>query len=457
MKIAVLNGSPKGEVSVTMQYIKYLQKHFRDHEFTIVNIAHKIKKIKTDQDYFQQIMDEVAESQGIIWACPVYVLNVPGQYKQFIELVFQQKKEQAFQGKYTAVLTTSIHFYDNFAADYLHGVCDDLTLHYVGEFLAEMTDLTLPARRRQLLDFFDYFLQAMQAQRATPVHYQTISKQNFDYEPKSVEAVAKLPGKRIVVLSDETNGDSNLTRMIDVFGRSAQYQVNVINIREIGMKGGCLGCIHCGCDNDCVYSDPFKQVYEKHIMTADAVVYAGTITDRYLSATWKLFFDRTFVYGHTPTLSGKHVGFLISGPLNQVPNLRETLKVYAQLVSETYAVEIITDECESSGQLTSIIQGFSNKLSWAIEHHINAPLNFYGHATHLIFRDFIYLAHGIFVADHRYYKIHNFYDFPQKNIKKRLFNIFLRILTMIPPAKKQFQRTMKKNMIRGLQKIVEES
>jgi hypothetical protein len=32
MKIIVLNGSPKGELSVTMQYVHYLQKVFPDNE-----------------------------------------------------------------------------------------------------------------------------------------------------------------------------------------------------------------------------------------------------------------------------------------------------------------------------------------------------------------------------------------------------------------------------------------
>lgn len=46
MKITVLNGSPKGELSVTMQYIKFIQKKFPEHELKIINISNKIKKIK---------------------------------------------------------------------------------------------------------------------------------------------------------------------------------------------------------------------------------------------------------------------------------------------------------------------------------------------------------------------------------------------------------------------------
>jgi len=42
MKIIVLNGSPKGDVSVTMQYVAYIQKRFPRHELKIINISQRI-------------------------------------------------------------------------------------------------------------------------------------------------------------------------------------------------------------------------------------------------------------------------------------------------------------------------------------------------------------------------------------------------------------------------------
>ena len=38
MKICVLNGSPKGADSVTMQYVKFLTLAYPSHTFTIENI-----------------------------------------------------------------------------------------------------------------------------------------------------------------------------------------------------------------------------------------------------------------------------------------------------------------------------------------------------------------------------------------------------------------------------------
>jgi len=46
---------------------------------------------------------------------------------------------------------------------------------------------------------------------------------------------------------------------------------------------------------------------------ADIIIMAGSVHDRYLSATWKQFFDRSFFKGHTPGLDGKQIGFVIAG------------------------------------------------------------------------------------------------------------------------------------------------
>ncbi|MCF8106915.1 MAG: NAD(P)H-dependent oxidoreductase [Desulfohalobiaceae bacterium] len=46
MKILVFNGSPKVELSVTLQYIRYLEMVISEHEFEIVPVAQKIKTLK---------------------------------------------------------------------------------------------------------------------------------------------------------------------------------------------------------------------------------------------------------------------------------------------------------------------------------------------------------------------------------------------------------------------------
>ena len=68
MKIVVLNGSPKGETSVTMQYVKYLQKQFGQHEFNMIHVAQGIGRIEKDAERFDGIVAAVklGLSNGLI-------------------------------------------------------------------------------------------------------------------------------------------------------------------------------------------------------------------------------------------------------------------------------------------------------------------------------------------------------------------------------------------------------
>ena len=50
MNILVLNGSPKGENSITLQTILYLEKLFPEHHFEIVHAGQKINSIKRNFD-----------------------------------------------------------------------------------------------------------------------------------------------------------------------------------------------------------------------------------------------------------------------------------------------------------------------------------------------------------------------------------------------------------------------
>lgn len=457
MKIVVLHGSPKGERSITRHYIKYLQKHFQEHEFSILPISHEIKTIKSDQEYFRHILDVISAADGVIWASPVYFLNIPGQYKQFIELLFERQVESVFERKYTAVFMSSIHFYDNFAADYLHGICDDLKMRYTGEFLAEMNDFRAPRIRQQLLAFGEYFFYAIRENVPTSIHYMPIAEHSRIYLPSRQDVVPKSREKRLVILHDTPARENNLSRMIDVFTQAMPYVTQTFHLREIGKKGGCLECLEHGCDNDCRYIKPFTQFYEKYLFMADAVIFAGSIKDRYLSASWKLFFDRTFVYGHTPTLAGKPIGFLLSGSLSQIPNLRETLKAYAQLISQSSMVDMVTDEYSSSEQLTAVLQGFAEKFTWTIERNTKLPVNFYGHAGRLIFRDFIHLAHGIFVPDQQYHTVKHFYEFLHPATHMPASKGFRKLLHKLPLPARWRRETVRESTIKGLQRIIEET
>ena len=387
MKIAVLNGSPKGDVSVTMQYVNFIQKKFPDHELKIVNIASQIKKIEKDEMAFQEIMDEVRSSEGVLWAFPLYVFLVSSQYKRFIELLWEKKGEDVFRNKYTAVLTTSIHFFDHTAHNYIRAICDDLDMKFVGLFSAEMYDLLNKKERERLVTFAESFFQSNETRIPTLKTFQPLTYREFDYVPGSSQETIKTD-KKVILLTDCPDHPTNLSRMIERLKRSFLNGIEVINLNDIDVKGGCLGCIQCGYDYECIYThkDEFIEFYNTRLKTADVLIFAGAIQDRYLSSRWKLFFDRAFFNTHTPSLMGKQIGFIVSGPLSQVPNLRQILEGYVEW-QQANLVNFVTDENGDSPQIDAALQHFAKHLISFSEKGYIKPRTFLGIGGMKIFRD----------------------------------------------------------------------
>ncbi|MCG2790660.1 MAG: hypothetical protein L6305_02800 [Actinomycetia bacterium] len=62
----------------------------------------------------------------------------------------------------------------------------------------------------------------------------------------------------------------------------------------------------------------------------------------------------------------------------------------------------------------------------------------------------------IFQADHRFYKKHGFYDFPQKDFKSRLMNAFMIPITKIPAVRKKIPKVMNTMVSKRFKKIIED-
>ena len=126
MNIVVLNSSPKGDLSVTLQYVRYAAKKNQQHNFKVFPVAQNIRKLEKDETAFGEVIEAVKSADAVLWAFPLYFLLVCSQYKRFIELIFERNQQAAFQGKYTASLSTSVHFFDHTAHNYIHAICDHL-------------------------------------------------------------------------------------------------------------------------------------------------------------------------------------------------------------------------------------------------------------------------------------------------------------------------------------------
>jgi multimeric flavodoxin WrbA len=458
MKIVVLNGSPKGELSATLQYVNFIQKKFPHHELKIFNIASQIKKIEKDETAFQEIMDQVRSSEGVLWAFPLYYLLVSSQYKRFIELIWERGTADFFKNKYTAVLSTSIHFFDHTAHNYMNAICDDLDMKYLGSFSAAMYDLLSRKGRERWTLFASEFFEGIQHRVPTSKKFSPVLSRTFNFVPRPAGHKISTQGKKVLILTDLKDPQTDLSKMTERFKDSFMDEVKVVNLHQVDIKGGCLGCIQCGYDYQCSYGnqDEYVRFYQDQVKNADILVFAGTIQDRYLSSRWKMFFDRSFFHTHTPSLTGKQVGFIISGPLRQIPNLRQILEAYTEW-QQANLVDIVTDEEEDSQVLDSQLQHLAERFIDLAEKNYIKPKTFLGVGGMKIFRDDVWgKLRFPFQADHQFYKNHGFYDFPQKDYKNRMIVTLLMLLTKIPFMRKEiYRKRMREEMVKPLQRVVQ--
>ena len=459
MKIVVLGGSPKGATSVTMQYVNYIRKVLPAHEYEIVQISSRIRKLERNMQAFSEVIEQVRISDLVLWAFPLYVLLVPSQYKRFIELVWERDAQDAFANKYAAVLSTSIHFFDHTAHSYMQSICDDLEMNYAGFFSAEMHDLEELEGQEKTRKFGESIIEAAQRGISIPRRYPPLDPVDFEYSPGPVSQKVEICGKRVVVVHDAREGQDNLVNMIEQVKKVFDGDLKEYNLHDVDIKAGCQGCMKCGQNYECALKDKdgYVEFYNECVKPADILIFAGAINDRFLSSRWRMFFDRSFFNCHTPTLIGKQFGFLISGPLSQIGNIREVLEGYVQW-QRSNVVDFVSDEIVDSAMLDAQLSGLAERLVWNSLHGYIKPMTFLGVGAYKIFRDQIFSKlRFVFQADHRFYSKHGYYDFPQKMRGLRIANFLLGFLFRVPRIRERFDQEIRKKMIEPHKKVVEEA
>ena len=457
MKIVVLNGSPKGPVSVTMQYVAYIAKRHPEHELKVFHVAQKIHGLEKDPKRFEAIIEEIRGADGVLWAFPLYILLVSSQYKRFIELIQERQSGGAFAGRYAAALSTSINFYDNAAHTYIRGISEDLGMRYLGFYSANMQDLLKKPEQERLelfaLSFFQGIADREKPQRLyRPLEHRAAA---LNLEPPADRIPAA--GKRVVVLTDAQAQHKSLKVMVERFARSLEDPVEIHNLYDLDIKGGCMGCLRCGFDNRCAYTgkDGFTDFYNTVLKTADVIVYAGTIVDRQLSWKWRQFFDRSFFNCHTPSLVGKQIAFLVSGPLSHLPELRQVYEAWME-IQRSNLVGFVSDEEIGGDSIEERIDTLARRLIRQAESEYIRPRTFLGIAGMKVFRDDIWGGLRIvFRADHKAYKQLGVYDFPQNKVGRQILVRLGWFITGLPGIRRRFPQMIKQQMIQPYRRVLD--
>jgi multimeric flavodoxin WrbA len=441
-----------------MQYVHFLEKIFPEIEFKYFDVALKIKKLEKDNKTFQEIIAGIASADAVLWAFPLYTLLVCSQYKKFIELIFERNSASVFRGKPAAVLTTSINFFDYTAHNYINAVCDDLQMNFFGSYSAEMNDLLKSKERQRLKTFSELFIKAIKDGTPSIKNNKPLIAPEVVFDAEAIKPV-EAESKKVLIVADDLAENPNLQKMVERLRQTFSPAAELVQLKDIDIKGGCLGCMQCGFDNVCVYEgkDGFIDFFNTKIKTADILFFAGAIHDRYLSSLWKCFFDRHFFNGHTPVLLNKQTGFVISGPFSQIYNLREIFEAYVEM-QHASLVGFVSDDMGSSAEINIALQNMASRSVAQSKLGYIPPPTFYQVAGNKVFRDAIWgRLRMVFQADHRYYKEHGFYNFPQRKYKWRIINSTLVLLTKIPAVRREFMKRIKTEMIKPCANVVKKT
>ena len=402
MNILVLNGSPKGDYSITLQTILFIEKHYKEHNFSFLNVGQKIKSIGKD---FSQAKELVEKADVLLFSYPVYTFIAPCQLHRFIELM--KENNVNVKGKFATQLTTSKHFYDVTAHRYIQDNCQDMGMKFVRGLSADMDDLLSPKGQNDALSFFKYFCWCVENDITEPVLNKIEAANNVKVNVPEKNNAEKHGD--VVIVADFDENDKQLQDMIARFTAVLPVKTRIVNLREYPFKGGCLGCFRCASDGVCIYNDGFDAFLRNNIQSADAIIYAFAIKDHSMGALFKMYDDRQFCNGHRTVTMGMPVGYIICGNYSLETNLQMILEGRAQVGGNTLA-GIATDEFNPD----RAIDDLATNLVYALDNKFVQPSNFLGVGGMKIFRDLIFQMRGMMKADHKFYKEHGQYDFPHK-------------------------------------------
>ncbi len=444
MKITVINGSPKGKYSITLQTVLYLEKKYPKHNFTVLNAGATIRSLEKD---FSKAKALLEGCDALLFSYPVYTFLAPSQLHRFIELI--KENGICLSGKFATQITTSKHFYDMTAHKYVEENVIDLGMKYVRGLSADMEDLLTENGRHDAESFFERFIWSVSenvytespaVQKRAPLVSVTVPE-NTSEKKRSFDTL---------IITDSTDPDSNISKMTERFKAVYPYKTRTVNISEYALAGGCLGCFRCAVSEKCVYKDGFDKFLRETIQTADAIVYAFTIKDHSMGSRFKMYDDRNFCNGHRTVTVGMPVAYLISGHLSSENNLRTVIEARSE-TGGNFLAGIGSDEYDPDGTTDTM----AKSLAFCLETKHTAPRNFWGIGGIKIFRDLIYQMRGMMKADHKFYKKQGIYDFPQK---KKLTTLKMYLVGALLSNEKLMQKAgsaMNEGMLMPYKKMFE--
>ena len=84
MRVLVLNGSPVGKDSITLQTVHFIEKYYTHTGFETLHVGQQIRAYERD---FSRAEEALRRADLILFCYPVYTFLAPAQLHRFIELM----------------------------------------------------------------------------------------------------------------------------------------------------------------------------------------------------------------------------------------------------------------------------------------------------------------------------------------------------------------------------------
>ena len=169
-----------------------------------------------------------------------------------------------------------------------------------------------------------------------------------------------------------------------------------------------------------------------------------------MGALFKMYDDRQFCNGHRTVTMGMPMGYLISGDYHREMNLQMIVEGRAQ-VGGNYLAGVATDETNTDRAIDQL----AATLEYALQNTYVPPQDFYGVGGMKVFRDLIWLMQGMMKADHKFYKSHGQYDFPQKQWPRMLAMYLVGFLMSNPKLQAKAGSKMTEGMLMPYKKVLD--
>jgi len=122
-------------------------------------------------------------------------------------------------------------------------------------------------------------------------------------------------------------------------------------------------------------------------------------------------------------------------------------------VGHNFLAGVATDEQDTDAAIDRV----AATLDYALKNKYVPPQNFLGIGGMKIFRDLIWIMQGMMKADHKFYKAHGQYDFPQKQWPTMIKMQLVGSLISSPKIKAKMGNAMNEGMLMPYKKLLDKA